>query len=519
MTLLSAAGTPITRRKALQYGGAAAIALSATGSAIAAPKRGGKLRVGKAHGGTTDTLDPATFENGFTISLTNALHNYLTEVGPDGALRGEMAESWEASSDAKTWTFKLRDAKFHNGKKVTAKDVIASLNHHRGEDSKSAAKPIVEPITEIKAKGDNAVEITLSDGNADFPYIVSDYHLAIGPAEDDGTVDWTKGIGAGGYKLDNYEPGVRADFTRNDDYWKKDSCYFDSLELLSIVDPVARTNALVTGEVDVIDRVPLKTVSLLKRKSGVKVLSTNGTQHYTFPMDTRAAPFKDNHVRLALKYAIDREELVEKILFGYGSAGNDHPIGRGQPFFAKDLGQRTYDPDKAKFHLKKAGMDSLTVPLSVADAAFEGAGDAGALFQASAKKAGIEIDLIREPNDGYWSNVWMTKPFCACYWSGRPTSDWMFSTAYAEGVPWNDAYWEHTVFNVLLKAARSELDEDRRRDMYSEMQEIVSDEGGTIIPMFAQYVFATSDKVAQGDTMGTNWDMDGERYMERWWFA
>ena len=144
---LSAAGTPITRRKALQYGGAAAIALSASGTAMAAPKRGGKLRVGKAHGGTTDTLDPATFENGFTISLTNSMHNYLTEVGPDGALRGELAESWEASADAKTWTFKIRDAKFHDGRKVTAKDVIASLNHHRGEDSKSAAKPIVEPVS------------------------------------------------------------------------------------------------------------------------------------------------------------------------------------------------------------------------------------------------------------------------------------------------------------------------------------------------------------------------------------
>ena len=518
MSLLSATGAPISRRRVMQYGGAAAIALSASG-ALAAPKRGGKLRVAKAHGSTTDTLDPATFENGFSLSMTHALHNFLTEVGPDGVLRGEMAESWEASADAKTWTFKLRDAKFHDGRKVTAKDVIASLNHHRGEDSKSAAKPIVEPIEEIKAKGDDAVAITLKSGNADFPYIVSDYHLAIGPAEEDGTVDWTKGIGAGGYKLDNFDPGVRADFTRNDDYWKKDTCYFDSLELLSIVDPVARSNALITGEVDMIDRVPLKTVNLMKRKKGIKVLSTNGTQHYTFPMDTRAEPFKDNNVRLALKYAIDREEMVEKILYGYGSVGNDHPIGRGQPFFGKDIEQRSYDPDKSKFHLKQAGLDSLKVPLSVADSAFAGATDAGALFQASAAKAGIEIDLNREPNDGYWSNVWMKKPFCACYWGGRPTSDWMFSTAYAEGVPWNDTFWDHTVFNVLLKAARSELDQDRRRDMYTEMQTIVSDEGGTIVPMFAQYVFATSDKVMQGEQMGSNWDLDGERYMERWWFA
>ena len=519
MTLLSATGAPLSRRKVMQYGGAAAVALSTSGAMAATPKRGGKMRVGKAHGQTTDTLDPALSENGFTLSLHFAMHNYLTEVGPDGALRGEMAESWEASADASTWTFKLRDAKFHNGDKVTAKDVIASLNHHRGEDSKSAAKPIMEPVEDIKADGDGVVVIALKDGNADFPFILSDYHLPIGPAGEDGKVDWSKGIGAGGYKLDNFEPGVRANFTRNDDYWKKDSCWFDSLELLSLVDPTARVNALVTGEVDLIDRVALKTVRQLKRKKGIKVLSTNGTQHYTFPMDTRAVPFKDNNVRLALKHAIDREELVDKILYGYGSVGNDHPIGRGQPFFAKEIEQRTYDPDKAKFHLKEAGMSSLDIPLSVADAAYSGATDAGTLFRESAKPAGINIDVVREPNDGYWSNVWMKKPFCACYWGGRPTADWMFSTAYAKGVPWNDTFWEHDRFNELLVSARSELDQDLRREMYSEMQTIAKDDGGTITPMFAQYVFATADNVMQGEQMGTNWDLDGERYMERWWFA
>ena len=282
MTLLSSTGHPVTRRRVMQYGGAAAIALGTSG-AIAAPKRGGKLRVGKAHGQTTDGLDPSLFENGFTLSLTFALHNYLTEVAPDGSLRGEVAESWEASADAATWTFKLRDMKFHDGKKLTAADVVASINHHRGEDSKSAAKPIVEPITDIKTDGDSVVVITLKSGNADFPFILSDYHLPVGPAGDDGKVDWEKGIGAGGYKLDNFEPGVRAEFSRNDDYWKKDTCWFDSLELLTLVDPTARQNALVTGEVDVIDRVDLKTVGLLKRRKNLKILSTNGTQTLYLP--------------------------------------------------------------------------------------------------------------------------------------------------------------------------------------------------------------------------------------------
>ena len=289
--------------------------------------------------------------------------------------------------------------------------------------------------------------------------------------------------------------------------------------MITIVDPAARTNAVITGEVDAIDRVDLKTVHLLKRRKGLTVHSIAGTQHYTFPMRTNVAPFDDNNVRLAIKHAINREEMVEKILQGFGVIGNDHPIGPGQRFFAKDLEQRTYDPDRAKHYLKQAGMDSLSVDLSVADAAFAGAVDAGALFAETAKVAGIDLNIVREPNDGYWSNVWNSKPFTACYWGGRPVEDQMFSTAYASGAAWNDTAWEHERFNMLLTEARAEVDEDKRRAMYAEMQQLVRDEGGVIVPMFASYVFATSDKVAAPAQMGSNWDLDGERWMERWSFA
>ncbi len=95
----------------------------------------------------------------------------------------------------------------------------------------------------------------------------------------------------------------------------------------------------------------------------------------------------------------------------------------------------------------------------------------------------------------------------------------MFSTAYAEGAPWNESYWSHPHFNDLLLAARSELDDDKRRAMYYEMQAIVRDEGSTVIPMFANYVMALSDKVATPEEIGANWTMDGFRAVERWWFA
>ena len=508
-----------TRRRFLQTGAAGAASLALPIRFAHAAKKGGVMRMGKAHGQTVDSFDPGTHENGFTIAMTHGYNIYMTEVAADGSLVGQLAESWEASADVATWAFKLRQGVvYHNGREVTAEDVAASINHHRGEDSTSAAKPIVEPITDIKADGKHTVVFSLAAGNADFPFILSDYHLPIMPSEG-GKPDWQSGIGAGPYKIKNFDPGIRVDLEKHGDYWDSGRGHFDEIQMLSIVDSAARTNALMTGEVDAIDRVDLKTVHLLKRRKGLTVHSIAGTQHYSFPMRTNMPPFDDNNVRMALKHAINREEMVEKILQGFGVVGNDHPIGTGQRFFAKDLEQRTYDPDKAKHYLKQAGMDSLSVDLSTADAAFAGAVDAGALFAESARVAGIDLNIVREPNDGYWSNVWNKKPFSACYWGGRPVEDQMFSTAYASGAAWNDTAWEHERFNMLLTEARAEVDEEKRRSMYAEMQQLVRDEGGVIVPMFASYVFATSDKVAAPEQMGSNWDLDGERWMERWSFA
>ncbi len=499
-------------------GGAALLGPMGAKMARAQPMRGGILRMGIAAGSTTDSLDPGTWENDFTNLLAYTRNNYLTEVAADGTLVPELAESWEASADASVWTFSIRrGVQYHSGGTVTAEDVVASINHHRGEDSTSAAKPIVDPIVDMRADGMNVI-VTLSEGNADFPFVLSDYHLPVLPSVD-GAIDITSWDACGPYMLEELEWGVGARLTRHDGYWKTDRAHFDAVELIAILDAAARQNALISGEVDFIDSVDLNTVHLLQRAPGMNVLAVTGTQHYGLPMDSRAAPFSDNHVRLALKYAIDREQIVETILNGYGSVGNDPPIGPSNRYYNTELEQKAYDPDRARFHLQQAGLDSLDVDIHLAEAAFAGAVDTGVLFAESAASAGINLNVVREPNDGYWSNVWMQLPFVATYWSGRPTEDWMFSTAYAEGAPWNESYWSNERFNELLVAARPELNEDLRREMYFEMQQLVSDQGSTIIPMFASFVMAHSDALARPDVTGANWRSDGLRIAERWWFA
>ena len=509
----------ITRRGLMQGAAAGALLLGAgTLPAMAAPKRGGKMRMGKAHGQTSDSHDPGSWENGFTTSLGFAIYNRLTEVDIDGSVIPELAESWEASPDAAEWTFKLRKAQFHDGSPVTAADVLASLNHHRGEESQSAAKPIMAPVTDMVAVGDDAVKFTLDSGNADFPFVLTDYHLVIGKDDGSGKVNWDAGLGSGSYVLKNFEPGIRLDMVRNDNNWRSDRGWFDEIEMLAIVDPVARQNALMTGAVDAIDRVDVKAVDLLKRNPNLVIESVAGTQHYTFPMRVDQAPFDNRDVRLALKYSVKRDEMLDKILNGFGVVGNDIPLSPNQKYYNTGIAQREYDPDKARFHLKQGGAEGLSVEMYAANAAFSGAIDAAQLYAASAADAGITIKVNRAADDGYWSNIWNAKAWCACYWGGRPIPDLMFSTAYQTGVPWNDTAWGNERFDELLLKARAELDEGLRTEMYNEMQVILHEDGGLVAPMFASYVSAISKKVQHGP-MASNWSLDGERWTERWWFA
>ena len=485
----------------------------------ATPKKGGVFRYGLAGGSTTDTLDPGGITDFFMQSLSSSIRGELTEIDHNNGVIPQIAESWEAADGAKTWRFKIRrGVEFHNGRTVKPSDVVASMNHHRGEDSKSASKPYFASTQNIAIDGDYVV-FSLNSGDADFPFLMADYHIPICPGNADGTMDWQSGIGSGGYVMKDFEPGVRALGVRFPNYWKEGRAHFDEVRWTGIADVAARTSALTTGEIDAMNRCDLKTVHLLERNPDIDILDVAGTQHYTAPMITTNAPFDNNDIRLALKYAVNREELVQKILRGYGSPGNDSPITPANRFFDKSIPQREFDPDKAKFHLKKAGLSSLSVKLSAANAAYEGAVDAATLWSESAKQCGIDIQVVREPNDGYWSNVWLKKDWSMCFWGGRPTEDLMFTVAYSEGAAWNDSYWSHDRFNKLLTEARAELNENLRREMYGEMQRIVRDEGGVPCMMYANYVSAHSKKVANDGNIAINWDGDGFKNTERWWFA
>jgi len=513
----------ISRRDFMHYSMAAGVtATTATGlwtkEAAAQPKKGGNFRWGLHDGNTSDTHDPGTYVTRQMIFLAHTHRSYLTMINGDGSLGPDLADSWSASDDASEWTFELtKNATFHSGKKLTADDVIASLNHHRGDKTTSAAKALLTDVTDITKDGDYTVKVALKGGNADFPWLMTDYHMAICPANDDGTIDWKSGDGTGPYKIDSGEFGVQWKLSRHEG-WHREGAYFDTVEILVLNDPNARQTALVTGDVHSVSLVELKTMALLQRDKNIVIDNIPSAAAITMPMFCDTAPFDNVDVRNAMKLAMNRDEIIEKITFGAATKANDFHLSPAQPYWPDDIPQREYDPDQAKSLLKKAGAEGLKVNLSTADSVYAGAVDMAVLYAEHAKAAGITVNVVREPNDGYYSDVWLVKPFTLVSWGARPTPDVMFTLAYKDDAAWNESHWKNPRFNELLLQAKGELDDTLRAEMYREMCVLMRDDGGTIIPFFNNFVYAHRSNVGVPDQLAASWECDGARAASRWWF-
>jgi peptide/nickel transport system substrate-binding protein len=471
-----------------RFGASAATALmlsscaASSGNRISSNPVSGTLRLGMAGGSTTDSFDVRTYTDSVAIALGYQVMNGFIEIDANRKAVPELFESWEVKPGAAEWHFKLRrGVVFHNGKSLTVADAIYSLNLHRGA-STSPMKQALSNIADVKSEGTDGIVITLSEGDADFLYVLSDYHLLVVP---DGFTDWSHPIGTGAFKFEMYEPGVRASTTRQANYWKPGAGNVQAVETWVMNNDSSRLEALRTNQVDVINRVPWSSGAAIENDSSLLLVRQPSGYHLDFAMNVEASPFDNPNLRLALKYAIDRDEFVKELVSGYGRVGNDHPIPSCDPFYNSELTQRSYDPDKAAFHLKKSGLSDTEISLAAANAAYRGAVDRSEAFARSASRAGIKMKVEHVAENSFWDSTWMHAPFFTSYWGGRPAATQMLSVAYKSTASWNETHWRVQNFDALLRSARTEVDESKRRSYIWEMQAMLNQQGGAIIPAFS----------------------------------
>lgn len=454
---------------------------TATLPAVAAmPRRGGRLKVAGMSSSTADTLDPAKGALSTDYVRHYMVYSGLTQFAPDLTPRMALAEEF-LSDDQALWTIKLRrDVSFHDGKPLTPADVVYSLQRHTSPTTASKMMPVAEQFKRIEATGPQELQIRLKSPNADLPAILAASHFLI---VKEGTKVFRTAVGTGPYRIREFDPGVRTVVVRNENYWKTGRPYLDEIELIGIADESSRVNALLSGDVQLVIAVDPRSTRRVTASPRHAVLETRSGLYTNLILRQDATPTGNLDFVLAMKYLFDRELMRRALFRGFAVVANDHPIPPDHPYYFDGLPQRPYDPDRARFHLRRAGLANVRLPVYASPAA-TGSVDMAVMLQQSAAKAGLRLDVKRVPADGYWSHHWMKRALCFGNVNPRPTADLLFSLFFKSDAPWNESAWKNLRFDQLLLAARREGDEARRREMYAEMQQLVHEHCGIGIPVF-----------------------------------
>lgn len=514
-TLRAALRRGATRREAMGMLTAAGMGAASAGLVVGsaeranaqAPRKGGRIRVAGHSSSTADTVDPAKQSLSTDYARCYMFYNALTRL--DGSLTPqlELAESIEHTK-ATSWNIKLRKGvQFHDGKELTAADVVYSLQRHMDPQVGSRAKALAEQMKEIKAVGTHEVRIELSSPNADLPVVFGTPHFMI---VKDGTKDFTTAVGTGPFKAKEFTPGVRSVASRNQNYWGSKGPYLDEIEFFGIPDSTARVNALLSGDVHLASAVSPLATQQIRSTPGYDIFETKSGNYTDLVVRMDAQPTGNPDFVMAMKYMFNRELIKRAIFRDYAVIGNDQPVDPTNRFFNKDLPQRPFDPDKAKFHFDKTGIGSTPIQIFAAPTATMSIEMAEQLQQVG-RRIGMNLDIQRVPSDGYWSNYWMKKPVGFGNINPRPNADILFSLFFKSDSPWNESAWKNEKFDQLLVAARAESDFAKRKQMYGDMQALVSDHCGIGIPVFISILDGHSTKlkglepVPTGGLMGYNY--------------
>jgi peptide/nickel transport system substrate-binding protein len=473
-------------------GGGSSSTSPGTGAPAGKPVPGGSLRAGFVGGGTAETLNPLVGITPIDQGRIQNLYDPLVIVNPDLSTAPGLALEWNASSDAMSYEVKLRpDVTFHNGKTFGADDLIYSIREMAKPTS--FAVPFVSGINlrDLKKIDETTVMIPLKAPDADLAANFTYYNTWI---IQDGEKDFKNPVGTGPFMASSFTAGQQSVFKKNPNYWVSGKPYVDELTIVSIDDPNARLNALLSGEIDAMAQLPTAQAKAHQATGDITVLSGKSPQPMMFYMDTTKPPFDDNNVRMAMKLIADRQALIDGALNGFGSPGNDI-VGKGLKYYNEGLPQREQDIEKAKSLLQSAGQPNLQVLLQTSQI-FPGFVESATLLAEQAKAAGVTIKLKQEPANAYYnpSLLYLKMPFAETQWA-ITSMKFFYLQALAADAPYNETHWDNTQFNDLLFQAIGETDETKAQDLWNQVQEIQYNEGGYLNWTNADWVDGLSNKV------------------------
>lgn len=446
-----------------------------------------------------DNLDPALFTTTEAFQFGFMVYDGLLWVDHSLTPQPMLAETWTHSADLLTWTFTLRQGvTFHHGTPFTAQDVVYTFTRLLDAQTGSPLRTTLQFIDKAEALDDYTVVLRLRTPNMDLPLLLGAAQVRIVAHDYTSKQLATRPSGTGPFRVTARVGDERISFVRNPTYWDAPRPYLHEVHHLYINDGDARVQALRQGQVDLIADISDAQAASLHDQPDLQIIEQVSGAYQTIVMQATEAPFQDARVRLALKLCVDRARLQAQVLGGRGALGNDQPLAAINPFWA-DLPPRLPDIAKARRLLKAAGYpNGLQLDL-VTSASRPGMVELATAFQAMAAPAGIHIQVIKVPADVYWTDYGGKTPFHIGNWNMRSSADETFMLAYHSTSTSNESKWSDPKLDVWLDAARRAADPAQRKALYTQVQQLISDEGAVIIPYFRPILTALRSKI-QGFT-------------------
>ena len=475
----------------------AAVASVAASGAVAEPS--GVFRQSHELGyGSNSSLDPISL--GRVFQITEKIMNRLIRPGLDGRPAADLAVSWTSNEDSTEWIFNLRTGvKFHDGTDFDAEDVLYSLGRVQDPELDSPAASTIKMVSSIEALDSHTVKMMLSAPFGDLPLQLMDYRLRIIPEGSGDTIAST-GIGTGPFKVDSFDPMSTTVLSANMEYWEGPPGVA-GMEIIGIPDAQARLQALLGGQIDMLHGVTSQQTTMLENsdKFNVQEVRTGDWRAIVFRTDTD--PFTDQRVRKAVRIVADRDAMVDLVMGGSATVSCDTPASPIDQYRA-DM-QCPQDIEGAKALLAEAGYPDgieFDIHVSTLEPTWVTIAE---VYQQQASEAGIAVNIVQVPTDGYWRDVWRQKPVAMTRWGQRP-ADQILHEAYLSGAPWNDTYLADPVFDGILSSARREPDFETRRALYVQAQEHLFENGGSLIPYHVTKYIGTTARVGNLDAATTD---------------
>jgi peptide/nickel transport system substrate-binding protein len=499
----------VSRRDFLRHGSVLGLSLPFLGSVAAAAGFSAVPRLARATtpGGTirvsqtvpAAAIDPVKIADGGGITVMCQTAETLVLSGGDLTARPVLAESWSPNKDGTVWTFKLRQGvKFHNGKTMTADDVVASFDRIADPDNGSNA---LSALSGVLSKGgtrkvdDHTVEFHLDAANGGFPYMVStdNYNAVILPADYAGDFEQNM-IGTGPFKLEKYTPKVGASFVRNPDYWGEKALP-DRIELSFYTDYQPQILALQGGQIDIIQQVPvLQGVGLLNDPN-FDIISTPSTAHQQVHMRTDLDPFKDKRVRRAIALCLDRPKLVQGLMKGRAQIGNDSPFSPAYPSTDPSVPQREKNIAEAKELMAAAGMNGFETTLTTEK--YLEIPDYAVLIQNAVKEIGGNIKVNVLDQGAYYGDAvygkspWLDSDMGITDYGHRGVPNVFLSAPLRSDGTWNSAHFKNAEYDTLVNSYIASLDLESQRASAGKIQTLLLDETPLLFTYFYDFLTVT----------------------------